>query len=780
MMIRDTAVWRRIEHDAAAGQVAAPPVPETTGYQTTIRRAVGLQAVCLGMLLFSVPGFAETCPDWDTEEYFEAATPADVESCLRTGSDPNARDGREQTPLHRAARARASPEVVRMLAAAGADPNAVDGVGILPLSRAVSYAAGAEFISTLIAIGADPNARELYHDGGTALHVAAGLGSGSDSIRTLVAAGADLEMRDRSGMTPLHAAVTTERGRFPVAELIAIGANVNARGEGGWTPLHLAAEAAQDEVVVELLLDAGSDPFALAGEYPPLVWAVANHQDPKIVGKFVEEHLAYGKDTESFSPRLRQRGLHRAKCWFDPHASWPRKECYFMIVGEDPADPESNPIAFPVVKFVSQDRQSGRNPVLHLGGGGPGGAMSLHVDHAGVWSKYKHLVWRSGRDLYVMDPRGVGMSHPRLHCPNVVSETRWMWSTEMTAAEELQRWLKLYRECRAGLDWQDVDLSHYHSRSVAHDVEQLRRSLEVEKWVLYGISYGTRYALTIARHFPESVEAMILAAAAFPNLRSAELLPDMILTGLNKLFAWCGRAGTCDPVRARERLQGLVRSLDASPLVIDDWSGDLASSYGVEDLVLTGQRLLAIIFSAQYDADVFAKFPLLLDELTVRQTTTLEEVLWPWLAHYLDEEFSEPVFNAHFCAEEHPFTNYDAVAANVQMLDEFYNADAREAWVDGDAANCEIWDVRAEDPEEGDPVKTMVPTLFLQGALDPVTPVEYLGPQLKHFGHHEVLVFKKGSHGDLVEGSCALDVAGHFADHKALPEGFDVSQCDPG
>ena len=746
-------------------------------YQKMLR-LVGARTVCLGMLMISVPGFAKTCPNWNTEEYFETATIADVEGCLRAGSDPNARDERDQTPLHLAAWSQAHPEIVTLLAAAGADPNAVDQFGIRPLHRAVMSFSGADLVSKLVAVGADPNARQANEEGWTPLHIAVLFAPTTDAIRALVDAGADPGRRDESGMTPLHMAATPEGSSFRVAGLIAVGADVNARDEGGGTPLHVAVESNGDFVVTDLLLDAGSDPFALAADQTPLAKAVANHRDRRVVGRLMAEHLAYWEEMEPSSWALRQRGLHKAKCWFDPNSSWPRKECYFMIVGEDPVDPTSNPVAFPVVRFVSQDQQWGKNPLLHLGGGGPGAPMGLHAYPAYLWLTYKNLVWRSGRDLYVIDPRGVGMSHPNLRCPDAVGTLRWMFSREMTVAEEIERWLDMSRECRAGLDQQAFDLSHYNSKRVAYDVEQLRLLLQVDKWVLYGTSYGTRYALTIARHFPETVEAMILAATTFPNLRYAELTPDMFLTGLDKLFAWCGRAGSCDPVGTRERLRDVVSNLDESPLVVENWSDETVAAYKVGKLVITGQRLLHIIASAQYDSGFFAKFPVLLEELIDRKTTTLEEVLWAWLALNFDEGFSDPVYYAHYCAEEHPFINYDVVADNVQMLDEFFNSDVRENWVYRLRASCEIWNVRAEDPGEGDPVKTQVPTLFLQGGLDPVTPVEYLDSQMQYFDHHEVLVFEESSHWGSVEGNCALEAAGHFVEHKALPAGFVASQCD--
>ncbi|KAI5886746.1 ankyrin, partial [Schizophyllum commune H4-8] len=83
------------------------------------------------------------------------------------------------------------------------------------------------------------------------------MGSHLRLARVLLDAGANIDSRTNSGSTPLHYAA---QGRHldVVRELINRGADVHARRiKDGSIPLHLAVA---EPSVVQLLLDAGSDP----------------------------------------------------------------------------------------------------------------------------------------------------------------------------------------------------------------------------------------------------------------------------------------------------------------------------------------------------------------------------------------------------------------------------------------------------------------------------------------------------------------------------------------
>ena len=85
---------------------------------------VAVVSLCLTVV--ASPMTAIDCADWNSKEYFEAATAADVTDCLQSGADPKARDKHGRTPLHRASGFNENPAVIAALLDAGADPKARD------------------------------------------------------------------------------------------------------------------------------------------------------------------------------------------------------------------------------------------------------------------------------------------------------------------------------------------------------------------------------------------------------------------------------------------------------------------------------------------------------------------------------------------------------------------------------------------------------------------------------------------------------------------------------
>ena len=161
-----------------------------------------------------------------------------VRDLIDQGADPNLRNWRGETPLHRAAIRNPDLDVHRALIDAGTDVNARDDTGATALHRAAGQPSP-DRADLLIEAGADVNARDK--GGSTPLHEAAGKGLDAGA-KTLLKHGADPHLPDNTGRTPLHLAYAAERQDM-VNRLLEAGANLEARDQEGRVPIqHLPTD----------------------------------------------------------------------------------------------------------------------------------------------------------------------------------------------------------------------------------------------------------------------------------------------------------------------------------------------------------------------------------------------------------------------------------------------------------------------------------------------------------------------------------------------------------
>src|SRR5690606_34558126 len=92
---------------------------------------------------------------------------------------------------------------------------------------------------------------------------------------------------------------------------------------------------------------------------------------------------------------------------------------------------------------------------------------------------------------------GTGFSTPSLFC------------SEDIQADAEQHLVGL-AACRDGWEAKGVDLAQYNTRRNAEDLDLARQALVYDTWNVYGISYGSRLGLTLARDYPDHVRALVI------------------------------------------------------------------------------------------------------------------------------------------------------------------------------------------------------------------------------------------------------------------------------
>ena len=255
------------------------------------------------------------CDTWNSEAFFSEASIENVEACLQSAADPNARDKYGQTPLHFAAAGNTNPAMITLLLEHGADLEATASNGWTPLHLAAALNDNPAMITRLVELGANLDARDEW--GRTPLHLAAAFNTNPEMITRLVELGADGKARTADGKTAwdlaqdnealrgtkawwlledFNACATWNSREFfiratvqDVEKCVQGGADLEARDKNGLTPLHWAAAFNDDPDVIARLVEVGADPEARSENgSTPLHYAGRHNENPDVITRLVE------------------------------------------------------------------------------------------------------------------------------------------------------------------------------------------------------------------------------------------------------------------------------------------------------------------------------------------------------------------------------------------------------------------------------------------------------------------------------------------------------------
>ena len=219
--------------------------------------AATLQGASIAALAQTPPGAAQVAAYTGLHAAAQHGDAARIAELLRSGADPNPRDGNGRTPLHVAAFAKRR-EALRALAAGAADLGALDRDRYDALTIA-AVADDEATLALLLELGASPKLTTSRWDG-TALIAAAHLGH-DGVVRRLVAAGAPLDHVNNLHWTALIEAIVLGDGgprhQATLKALLDAGASTRLADREGRTPLQLARAHGHLEMV-RLLAAAGA------------------------------------------------------------------------------------------------------------------------------------------------------------------------------------------------------------------------------------------------------------------------------------------------------------------------------------------------------------------------------------------------------------------------------------------------------------------------------------------------------------------------------------------
>jgi pimeloyl-ACP methyl ester carboxylesterase len=498
---------------------------------------------------------------------------------------------------------------------------------------------------------------------------------------------------------------------------------------------------------------------ALAGAVVPLIACQSGGFDAPTQKT---TNIAFGHPT-SYEP---------VPCWFEVRARHPIS-CGQLIVPEDWTAVGSRQLHLPVVIFHTASGRTRAEPIAHLSGG-PGGHSGIRTDfEIERWIRFLDgEPWTRAHDVIVFAQRGTAWADSDLSCPELSDPMIWVNAGEAPGSwvDWRQRMPEAVIACRQQLAGQGHVLGAYNTTQSARDVAALRPLLGLESWALYGVSYGTRYALAVMRDHPEGIKSAILDSPYPPQLATLGNEAAGFMHSLNQVLDACTADALCRShyPNLRADLATTLARLRTAPMQLPVTSRDGARTLYLQvDDVEVVDALLTHLRSQ----DLIEEVPNLIEEIKERPQAFAAGYR-DFLFEDPEREASEGAYISIFCNDE-----YAALEPN------YWDAEARrhpllKEWLLSRPSTtpCELWPVSALDPRDRQPVVSEIPTLILAGALDPATPVEYARATAATLRRAHFFVFPGVSHGVLAVDVCASDVVDAFL---AQPEVRPKVEC-PG
>ncbi len=475
----------------------------------------------------------------------------------------------------------------------------------------------------------------------------------------------------------------------------------------------------------------------------------------RLIGAGLAAVLMLAVTTAAAAPRL-----ERTRCTFKPPRG-DRLECYTLTVPENRARPEGQQVRLKVAVLKAR-RALARDPVIYLAGG-PGDAPLVAYNAGGDplaegdwWSDTANL--RRKRDVIILSERGAGGSTPNLDCfDSRSSESARARRRTVTEPQERDILLK----CRSDLDRRKIDLAMYGTPSLADDVADLVKAMKLEKVNLYGISYGTRWALQAMRRHPGIIRSVVLDGVYPTDVNGEQNEPEIVRGVFEQLYADCASDKLC-----RERNPDLaavthtqVADADRKPVELT-----LDIDNGPRMIKLDSTKLLLVLLHMMREGEA-AMVP-----ETVTALSRGDRRLITQFAETLEEDEGAltegnaqqfgGLFNTIECRES--WASVDQ-AARTQAIEAggIYSLSARLSKL---GAFCPLWRVPTAPVAERQPVQSVIPTLLLSGGYDWLTPADWGRSAARHLSLSRHVIFRAQGHGVSAQDPCAARLRDEFID----------------
>ncbi|MHA7872625.1 MAG: alpha/beta fold hydrolase, partial [Hyphococcus sp.] len=343
--------------------------------------------------------------------------------------------------------------------------------------------------------------------------------------------------------------------------------------------------------------------------------------------------------------------------------------------------------------------------------------------------------------------------------------------------EQYQRsGLEAAEACFAAAKAARVDLSGYSTIENARDVEALRRALGIDRWNVWGISYGSILGQAYMREDPEGVRAAVIdAIVPLEQDVTFHHIARYYDRVLNILTQACQEDAACAKnfPDFKARLEAAIVKTSMVPVEIDAIDKELFPSgkaYFFQDFVGGAAFILF------YEQDNYATLPAFIDayirlfEEENYEGLRLLTAAGPGAGVF---DISPGMYNAIACRDgwiepmrqafEEDFAEFPALSmifGDPEMVAE-------------QGRLCRKYGLDPRPAEDYAPLETDIRTLIVEGAMDPITPPPLAKAILPGFSNGTYVEFAYAGHGPTRSVACGGEFLTAFFDE---PDGeLDLS-----
>ncbi|QES47147.1 transporter [Streptomyces venezuelae] len=455
----------------------------------------------------------------------------------------------------------------------------------------------------------------------------------------------------------------------------------------------------------------------------------------------------------------------------DPIAELEGARCGTLTVPENRTKPDGRKIELGVAIVAAKAAEPKPDPIVWLAGG-PGddavGEAKMAID-GGL---------NRDRDVIFMSQRGTYSADPALTCRNIDEFNARATGLVSGAPATEREHIAATKACRDKLAATGADLSAYNDIESAADLADLRTTLGLKEWNVYGISYGTQLALVYMRLHPEGIRSVGIDGILPPSTGGSAVTWKAAKQGFDGVFKACAEQPDCNRryPNLPATFERLVRDLEAKPVTT---TVTLPDSGKQAKVVLDGAALLNWMTAATH---VAPQIPRALDELANGKPQRIAE---QWAGGKYNPQaigrLSHGLVYGVFCSEWTPYeTQAEALRAGRQTYPSFPGSIHAQAPLLGFLReDCEVWDIPAAPPSIRDVTKSDIPTLAISGGWDAQTAADN-GPYVaRTLPRATVVTIPYEPHVVFATSKCAQAITASFFDTPTAPDTACLKDLKP-